>query len=249
VARSARALLPPRVDRSVTRAAWHLRSMPWWRSSPPRRLKDLRPRSLTRDTGIALTFDDGPDPAYTPRVLESLSDLGVRATFFMCGLAATRHPDLVRSVAAEGHTVAGHTWTHRDVRGLSDEEWRTEVDATNHLLEGITGTPVRYFRPPWCTYDRTVLDRLRSSRLVPVLFSASGDDWLTTDPETIARNVINGMQPGAIVLLHDACGDLLLPGGTLSSGTQSDRTGTIDALPAIVRATSAAGLRCVPLPA
>lgn len=228
--------------------AWRLRSHPWWRSDPPRRLKDLYPRGGVPESSVALTFDDGPDPTFTPDVLAALSDLRVRATFFMCGLAAERHPEIVRSVAAEGHTIGGHTWHHVDVRGLSDDDWRREVDDTHRALAAITGRQVRYFRPPWFAYDRTALVRLRARRLMPVLFSTAGRDWVPIDPGAIARNVAADLQPGAIVLLHDACGDLLPPGARLPPGISADRSATVAALPAIVADARAAGLTFTELP-
>jgi peptidoglycan-N-acetylglucosamine deacetylase len=227
---------------------WHAQGLPWWRSSPPRRLKDLRSGRRRRDEAVALTFDDGPDPTFTPQVLRVLSDLDVHATFFMCGLAAERDPALVRAVAEAGHTIGGHTWHHRDVRGLSSAAWEYEVDRTHRLLEQLSGREIRYFRPPWCEYDRAALDRLRARQLTPVLFSSSGGDWTTTDPASITTNVLRSLQPGAIVLLHDGCGDLLDPRSQPSADLQRDRSGTIEALPGIVAGVRAAGLDCTALP-
>jgi peptidoglycan-N-acetylglucosamine deacetylase len=203
---------------------------------------------MWRDAEVALTFDDGPDPTFTPEVLRVLSDLDVRATFFMCGLAAEREPSLVRAVAEAGHTIGGHTWHHRDIRGLPPEAWEAEVDRTHRLLQELAGREIHYFRPPWCEYDRAALVRLRARQLTPVLFSASGGDWTTTDPAIIASNVLGSLQPGAIVLLHDGCGDLLDPEAPPSGHLQRDRSGTVAALPSIVEGVRAAGLRCTALP-
>jgi peptidoglycan-N-acetylglucosamine deacetylase len=233
----------------VIAAGKQVKGSNWWRSFPPRRMKDLRPRRFGSDDTVALTFDDGPDPMATPAVLRSLADLGIKATFFMCGVAAQRHPDLVRRAADEGHTIGGHTWHHRDVRTLSDDTWRTEVDRTHELLESLTGTAVRYFRPPGGHYDRRTLQRLRERQLIPVLWSAHGLDWETDDAGLIASRVTEGLQPGAIVLLHDASGDLHLPGATLSERVVLDRTGTVNAIPLITRHLQQSGLRCVALPA
>jgi peptidoglycan-N-acetylglucosamine deacetylase len=211
-------------------------------------VKDLHPRRTGGDHPVALTFDDGPDPTYTPRILDVLDELGIRATFFMCGLAAERHPQLVRDVAGEGHTIGGHTWHHVDVRGLSPATWEAEVDRTHRLLEELTGRPIRYFRPPWCAYDTTTIDRLRARDLVPILFSASGRDWETTDPSAIADHVSDGLQPGAIVLLHDACGDLLTPGVDPPASTVTERAATVEALAIVVERIRRAGLRCAELP-
>jgi peptidoglycan-N-acetylglucosamine deacetylase len=184
----------------------------------------------------------------TPRILAELSDRDVKATFFMCGLAAERHPGIVRDVATEGHVIGGHTWHHLDVRSFSEEEWRTEVDRTHDLLARLSGRPVRYFRPPWLAIDRPALARLRQRRVLPVFASASGGDWLTEDPTVIAGKVGRELHGGAIVLLHDACGDLLPPGAQLPDGMVASRAATAAAVPMILDAASRAGLRCVSLP-
>jgi peptidoglycan-N-acetylglucosamine deacetylase len=223
--------------------------LPGTRAFPPRRLKDLRPRGTGGDDdAIALTFDDGPDPDVTPSILATLSDRGVRATFFMCGLSAERHPDLVRAVAGEGHVIGGHTWHHLDVRTFSDEEWRSEIDRTHDLLRSLSRREVRYFRPPWLAIDDAAFPRLRQRHLIPVFASASGSDWLTDDPRAIERQVADELHKGAIVLLHDACGDLLPPGAQLPAGMVASRAATAAALPGILDAVRDAGVRCVALP-
>lgn len=233
----------------VIAAGKHIKASNWWRSFPPQRMKDLRPRRFGADDAIALTFDDGPDPIATPAVLRWLAELGVKATFFMCGAAAERHPDIVKRAADEGHTIGGHTWFHRDVRTLSDDAWRSEVDRTHELLASLTGTDVRYFRPPGGHYDRRTLSRLREQQLIPVLWSSHGLDWETGDSGQIASRVIEGLQPGAIILLHDASGDLLVPGATVPERVVLDRTGTVNSIPLISRHVHDAGLRFTALPA
>lgn len=227
---------------------WRLEARPWWRSFPPLRLKDLPRSQADYSSAAALTFDDGPDPAYTPSILATLSDRDVRATFFLCGLAAEREPDLVRDIAREGHTIGGHTWHHVDVSRLAEDRWQEEVIGTHRLLETLTGQPVRYFRPPWSSYDKLTLERVARDRLLPVLFSSMGLDWATDDPLTITREVARSLQPSAIVLLHDGCGDLLQPGGSLQPGSLEQRSATVAALPDIIDVVEAAGLQCVPLP-
>jgi peptidoglycan-N-acetylglucosamine deacetylase len=227
---------------------WRLEARPWWRSFPPLRLKDLPRSQVDYSSAVALTFDDGPDARYTPSILATLSDRDVRATFFLCGLAAEREPDLVRDIAREGHTIAGHTWHHVDVSGLAEDSWQQEVTGTHGLLEALTGQSVRYFRPPWSLYDDLALERLARDGLLPVLFSSMGFDWANDDPLAITREVARSLQPGAIVLLHDGCGDLLQPGGSLRPGSVEGRAATVAALPDIIDAVEAAGLHCVALP-
>jgi peptidoglycan-N-acetylglucosamine deacetylase len=227
---------------------WRVEGLRWWHSSPPRRLKDLGPRGGRPARSVALTFDDGPDPVHTPQVLSTLADHDVRATFFLCGAAAEHHPELVRAITAEGHTIGGHTWHHVDVRGLSSAAWAREVDATHDLLAGLTGHPIRWFRPPWGDHDRAARRRLAERAIVPILFSSLGFDWLTDDADAIVGAVTDSLQPGAIVLLHDGCGDLLSPESRLPEGAPLDRTATVAALPRIIEAVEARGYGCVALP-
>jgi peptidoglycan/xylan/chitin deacetylase (PgdA/CDA1 family) len=222
--------------------------LPGTRAFPPRRLKDLRPRGITGNDAIALTFDDGPDPDATPAILSALSDGGVKATFFMCGLAAERRPDLVRAVAAEGHVIGGHTWHHLAVRDFSDEDWRNEIDRTHDLLASLTRRQVRLFRPPYMSIERSAFPELQKRRLLPMYASASGADWLTEDPHAIAMKVSRELHRGAIVLLHDAYGDLLRPGAQPREGVVVSRMGTAAAVPIILESVREAGLKCVPLP-
>lgn len=226
---------------------WRLQGLHWWRSSPPRRLKDLKPRGLERDDSVALTFDDGPDPRYTPQILATLSDRGILATFFVCGISAHRHPELVRAIAAEGHALGGHTWSHVDLRGIDREAWAREVDQTHRLMEDLTGMPVRLFRPPWGQIERGGLQRLAKQDVLPVLWSSQGNDWSTDDPDTIVDAVRRTLHPGAIILLHDACGDSFATEGELPPGTREDRDATVAALPDIIDVVEAAGLRFVSL--
>jgi peptidoglycan-N-acetylglucosamine deacetylase len=235
------------LSRYAAAVRWRVEGLPWWRSFPPRRLKDIGDHRPNAASTVALTFDDGPDPAYTPPILATLSDRDVRATFFVCGLSAERHPELIRAIVAEGHTIGGHTWHHVDIRGSSDETWDREVDRTHRLIEAATGGPVRYFRPPWGEIDRVGIRRLEARRITPVLWSSHGFDWCTDDPSIIVDAVSRSLQPGAIVLLHDACGNLLTPGAELPPGTTEDRGPTVASLPRILDAIEATGRRCVPL--
>jgi peptidoglycan-N-acetylglucosamine deacetylase len=238
----------PTTARQVARTAKdRLLRLPGTRAFPPRRLKDLRSRGLASNDTIALTFDDGPDPEVTPRILSALSDHGAKATFFMCGLAAERHPDIVRAVAAEGHAIGGHTWHHLAVRDFSDEDWQDQIDRTHDLIASLTRRRVRLFRPPYMSIERSAFPELQKRRLLPVFASASGADWLTEDPDAIAKKVSRELHRGAIVVLHDACGDLLPPGAKLREGVVASRAATAAAVPIVLGSVRDMGLRCVTL--
>jgi len=138
----------------------------------------------------ALTFDDGPDPDATPLVLEVLADLGLKATFFMCGEQAERHPGLAARVAAKGHEVALHG--HEHVREPPAGDFERGLRA----VEAASGRKPARFRPP---YGRVV-----EAPLEVVLWSAWGLDWEPIGPERISELVLRDLEPGAIVLLHDS---------------------------------------------
>lgn len=190
-----------------------VRAADWWVAVPPRHLKDLEP-SVVASRSIALTFDDGPDAVVTPKLLDVLESHSAKATFFMCGLAAKRHPQLVRAVASEGHTIGGHSWDHRLVRGLSPAEWGRQIDDTHALLADLAGAPVQWFRPPRGKSDRSTRERLRKQGVTTVLWSVHGRDWSEREPMVIADLVCQGLEPGAIVLLHDAIAEAYDTGGS-----------------------------------
>lgn len=153
---------------------------------------------------VFLTFDDGPHPDYTPRLLDVLGELGIKATFFVIGREAARNPQIVRRMAAEGHAVGGHTWFHPTNGDRSIRAFAHEVVRTNDLLASITGTPVRLFRPPLgkpTVRQMLVLWRLKQT---VVLWNVDPKDYqCDTADDVSARLPHHGLRGGDILLLHD----------------------------------------------
>jgi peptidoglycan/xylan/chitin deacetylase (PgdA/CDA1 family) len=181
---------------------------------------------------LALTFDDGPDPVHTPAVLDVLAARGVPATFFCVGLAATAFPDLLRRIHQEGHAVANHTWSHPYLPDLTRAEIDQQVEST---LDAVTraGVPApRLFRPPYGGRDRAVVRRLTDLGLTTVLWDVEAADWTGAGPDMIEADVVRGVRPGSVVLLHDGGGD---------------RSATVAALPRILDRLEALGYRFVAL--
>ena len=179
-----------------------------------------------------LTFDDGPDPVYTPLLLDVLAVAGVRATFFCVGEAARRHPELVRRIDAEGHAVGHHSLTHPHPTGTGlvalVRDWRAGQRAVSVAL----GRPVRRFRPPYGELGRR--GRLAASllRLRPELWDVDPGDWKPgADPGAIAA-VIRGAGDGEVVLLHDGAFDPV-------DEACRDRSATIEAVRRSVGASAA----------
>jgi peptidoglycan-N-acetylglucosamine deacetylase len=135
---------------------------------------------------LALTFDDGPNPAWTPALLDVLGALGVRATFFMLGSHAQAEPELARRVAERGHLIGNHSWSHPNLARNSERRIREELKRTQGTLEQITGGPVRFFRPPFGARRPAVFRIAREMDLEPVLWNAMTTDWSERSPDRIA---------------------------------------------------------------
>jgi len=138
---------------------------------------------------LALTFDDGPNPAWTPRLLEMLAAHEIRATFFLLGGYAQAEPELVRRIVAAGHVVGNHSWSHPDLALASRARIREELTRTREMLEQITGVSVRYFRPPYGSRRPATLEIAREMGMTPVLWNAMTTDWSETSGELIAERL------------------------------------------------------------
>ncbi|MER5730249.1 bifunctional polysaccharide deacetylase/glycosyltransferase family 2 protein [Streptomyces sp. NPDC002138] len=177
------------------------------RNGPPISL-DVRPGT------VALTFDDGPDPAWTPQILRVLAAKRVPATFFVVGRHVAEHPELVRAQIAEGHEVGLHTFTHADLATAPVWQLRLELAASRAALAGATGTSTTLLRPPYSSMPDAVDNRdwrasLRTGALgyLTVLSTHDGLDWEVRDAEDIVRGAAPRDGRGAVVLLHDGGGD------------------------------------------
>jgi peptidoglycan/xylan/chitin deacetylase (PgdA/CDA1 family) len=135
---------------------------------------------------LALTFDDGPNPLWTPRLLDILASHGVHATFFMLGSRAAAEPALVRRVIAEGHLVGNHSWNHLNLALTAAGRVRDELLQSKETLEGISGQPVKFFRPPFGARRPVVLRAAREMGMTPVLWNAMTSDWKEPSAEKIA---------------------------------------------------------------
>jgi len=158
---------------------------------------------------IALTFDDGPNPAWTPQLLELLTRHDVKATFFLVGKYASEEPALTRFIANAGHAIGNHTWSHPNLALTAPGRVREELRTTRDVLEQITGKPVRLFRPPFGARRPDVLHAVREVGMTPVLWNAMTNDWEERSPERIAseltRKIESAIRHGraANVVLHD----------------------------------------------
>jgi len=155
---------------------------------------------------VALTFDDGPDPAATPRLLELLGARGLHATFFLIGERAARHPGLVRELVAAGHEVGNHTWRHRNAWFLTPRETVQEIERGTEILATLAGEPPRYFRPPWGLVNLVALRTARRLGQRLVLWSIQPEGLRPRAPDEQVRRILARLHDGAILDLHDAEG-------------------------------------------
>ena len=163
----------------------------------------------SRPIELALTFDDGPNPAWTPRLLDILATHQVRATFFLVGSYAQAEPALVRRIAAAGHLIGNHSWSHANLALTSASRVKEELVRTNETLEQLAGAPMRYFRPPFGARRPIVFLLARQLGMVPVLWNAMTTDWNEPSADKIAEQLVEKVDHlkmrglAANIVLHD----------------------------------------------
>lgn len=155
----------------------------------------------TEKKRIALTFDDGPHPIYTPQMLELLKEEQVPATFFLLGENVELYGDVVKEIAKEGHLIGNHTYHHVQITSLSLEEACKEIQETSDLIEELTGTGTEYVRPPFGTWNEELEERLN---LIPVMWSIDTKDWTTQNVDWIVRETVKHAEDHDIILMHDS---------------------------------------------
>jgi peptidoglycan/xylan/chitin deacetylase (PgdA/CDA1 family) len=158
----------------------------------------------TSERVVALTFDDGPHPLYTPQVLRILAGAGIRATFFMIGRRMEQYPALARQVAARGHVIGNHTYSHpRGLTGLSRDRITRELAQCEPFIQRSTGLPTALFRPPLGWIDSRVMTLTEARGYRTILWTVCADHHDAPEPKDMAARVLRYAQPGAIILLHD----------------------------------------------
>ncbi len=162
---------------------------------------------------VALTIDDGPSPLITPLMLEILEREGVQATFFVVGQVVEHFPALAKLIARGGHELANHSYSHRRINHLSDEETWAEITACDRVVREATGKEMRWFRPPGGRASAGGLRAMASLGYAAAFWSQNAGDWVQPPPEQIVRNATEGLEPGGIILMHqvDMCSVEALP--------------------------------------
>ncbi|MFE3829601.1 polysaccharide deacetylase family protein [Streptomyces sp. NPDC059092] len=156
---------------------------------------------------MVLTFDDGPDPAYTPGILRTLRDHDVRAMFFVCGEMADVHRDLLREIADDGHVIGNHSWSHPQMTKLTRSGIRGELERTREVIEETVGAAPLWYRAPYGAWNRHSFELGAEMGMEPLAWTVDSLDWTTPGTGTIVRRVLDGAGPGVVILSHDAGGN------------------------------------------
>jgi chitin deacetylase len=193
-------------------------------------VKDIKP--IGQEKVIALTFDDGPWPSNTPKILKILQQNNIKATFFWIGKALQEHPQIAKQVVAEGHIVGNHTWHHWYHR-LDSATAARELDDTSELIYKITGVKTNLFRPPGGIMDNGVVDYAKNKKNVIVMWSNDPMDYRPHSAQQLVNNVVRKAQPGGIILMHDGGGE---------------HPATVKALPKIIAKLTEQGYKFLTIP-
>jgi peptidoglycan/xylan/chitin deacetylase (PgdA/CDA1 family) len=190
-------------------------------------------RSPRPTNAVALTFDDGPDPEFTPRILSILAEKKVPAAFFVVGQRVLEHPEIVAAIDRAGHLVADHSHTH-DLR-FHFRLWsgaRREIAACNLAIVHAIGREPRLFRSPQGFKNPALGDVLQEKGMIAIGWQVRGLDTIARDADAIVTRIVSGARPGGVIALHDG-------GGLLGT---SSREPTIEALPKVIDALRAEGM-------
>lgn len=189
---------------------------------------------------VALTFDDGPDPNYTPQILDILNRYQVKACFFVVGSKVREHPDLTRQILQAGHSIGNHGFRHKAVWLLSPRATRREINDTNVAIEELTGQKTILCRPAWGLFNLFSIWYCWLKGLKVILWTYMSWDWTKkATPESICRKVLDRIKDGAIILLHDSDS---APGAAKGSPAQ-----VVAALPHILDGLEQKGLQVASL--
>ena len=181
-------------------------------------------RCKKSDHSIALTFDDGPTPEVTPRILSCLEKAKVKATFFVTGEAVLANPELTIRIQEEGHQIGNHTYSHRRLSQLNFREIFSEIEHNNRLIKALTGKRPVLFRPPFGEFTLIIMFCVLAQRMTLVYWNFDSEDYRDTSRASI-RQRLKKVSGGEIILFH------------------SDYVHTSDVLPDVLRDLAEKGLK------
>ena len=186
---------------------------------------------------VALTFDDGPSPVWTPQILDELKKEDVKATFFMVGHHVQKYPDIARRVAREGHGIGNHGYAHSVILYYTPAEIEEEIKYTEHVIREVTGETTTMFRPPKAWLRDSTKEKIRSMGYAVVLWSLNSKDWAGFPHRHIVRYLAARARGGDILLFHDS--------GNIFARERGDRSQTVQAVALLIKTLKGKGFSFV----
>jgi peptidoglycan/xylan/chitin deacetylase (PgdA/CDA1 family) len=173
-------------------------------SVPPAGARISYSQVLIKQPVVAMTFDDGPHPTLTPRLLDILKERNIKCTFFVIGKNAKTYPKIIQRMIAEGHEVANHTWTHCSLTSRSDAQIRTELKLSEDALMEVANYRPQLIRPPYGAINTRIKQLMFSEfGYSTIMWSVDPQDWRRPGVSVVTSRLVNGAHPGAIMLAHD----------------------------------------------
>jgi peptidoglycan-N-acetylglucosamine deacetylase len=184
---------------------------------------------------VALTFDDGPDLIYTPKILDILKKNQVKATFFLVGENAQRYPQMVKRIIEEGHVVANHSYNHPNFRKVSELQFHDQIQKTEKILQKLTGYSPKLIRPPYGNINEEQIKWTASQHFTVVNWNVDSLDWRGLTADQVVSNVLADTSSGSIILQH-------------SAGKRGRLSGSVQALDVIIHKLKESRIRMVTVP-
>lgn len=160
----------------------------------------------TKEKMIALTFDDGPSPSFTGKILDILRMYNAKGTFFIIGEQAEKLPEIVKRQINEGHEIGNHMYRHQEVFQMPTPEIKKDLEHSHRVIQGITGKQIRLYRPTSGFYNERIVGVAWCFEYSVVLWSIDSKDWSGLKPRSIAKKILKTVKPGSIILFHDLGG-------------------------------------------
>lgn len=193
-------------------------------------------RGSSQEKKVALTFDDGPDTRFTPKVLDALKANQVKATFFVLGAMASTHPDIIRRIVNEGHVIGNHSYSHENLPKLSVDKFQNQIERTESVLQGLIGYAPRLIRPPYGAINEEQVKWIADHHYLIVNWNVDSLDWKSLNSDQVLYNIIQQTKPGSIILQHSGGAD------------SQDLSGTVQAIEPLISKLKAAGYTFVTVP-
>ncbi|MBD0380407.1 polysaccharide deacetylase family protein [Paenibacillus sedimenti] len=193
-------------------------------------------RGSSQEKKVALTFDDGPDTRFTPKVLDALKANQVKATFFLLGAKASAHPDIVKRIVREGHVIGNHTYSHANLPGLTVDKFQKQIESAENVLQSMIGYAPKLIRPPYGAINEEQVKWVADHHYLIVNWNVDSLDWKSLKSEQVLQNIMQQAKPGSIILQHSGGAD------------SQDLSGTVLAISPLVSKLKAAGYTFVTVP-